>query len=294
MNKKIKDCLNNTSQVVSSFLGNLGKTFSSLLRICVLSSAKVARQSKCYSDLKLNKSCCVLGTGPSLKEDFENGRVLTVGNDIMCVNMFCSSPLFKVLKPRFYYLVDGAYFTPKTDRHKQMVDNLISVINEVDWDMYIVVSSSAVSGSKLLKSIDNKYVKVIRVNSAEFDGFRYIRHWVYRHRLGMPRCQTVVNLAICTAINLQYDNIYLYGVDHTWTRDLFVDEDNVVCYGDRHVYNKDLTIIKKEGNFARLLDAFSNMFKSHYLIEEYAQSLGIKIWNCSSDSYLDAYQRMKK
>ena len=92
---------------------------------------------------------------------------------------------------------------------------------------------------------------------------------------------------------MRYENIYLYGADHTWTRDLFVNEDNVVCYGDRHVYKKDLTIIKKDGSFANLLDAFSNMFKSHYKIEEYSKIENVKIWNCSSDTFLDAYERLK-
>ena len=118
-------------------------------------------------------------------------------------------------------------------------------------------------------------------------------HWAYRHLLGMPRCQTVVNFALCAAINMGYENIYLYGADHTWTRDLFVDDDNVVCYGDRHVYNKNLTVIKKEGNFAQLLDAFSKMFKSHYLIEDYSKSVDVKIWNCAGDTFLDAYERLK-
>ena len=90
-----------------------------------------------------------------------------------------------------------------------------------------------------------------------------------------------------------YKNIYLYGADHTWTRDLFVDDDNVVCYGDKHVYNKNLTVIKKKEKFAELLNQFSLMFKSHYLLEKYSNEEGVKIWNCGSDSFLDAYERLK-
>lgn len=292
MNKNIKVGLNKLAKGTSYFLGKMIQTLVSLLRISVLSSITVALKSKQYSDLKLNKSCCVLGTGPSLKDDFERGNVQAKGVDIMCVNMFCISPMFKILRPRFYFLIDGAYFSPKSERHQQMVEDIINIFNSVDWDMYLVSSASSISGSLLVKSITNSHIKHLKFNSAEFNGFQCLRHWIYRHRMGMPRCQTVANFALCAAINMGYENVYLYGADHTWTRDLFVNEDNVVCYGDRHVYNKDITIIKKEGNFARLLIAFSDMFKSHYLIEKYAKSVGIKIWNCSSDSFLDAYERI--
>ena len=110
----------------------------------------------------------------------------------------------------------------------------------------------------------------------------------------MPRCQTVVNFAIGFAINMGYENVYLYGADHTWTRDLFVDDNNVVCYGDRHVYNKNLTVVKKRDTFAHLLSQFAMMFEAHYQLEDFSKTQGVKIWNCSSDSFLDAYERMKQ
>lgn len=293
MNKSFKEGLSNAVTGVSSFFNKFAQTFVSLLRISVLSSIKVAQQSKHYTELKLHKSCCVLGTGPSLKDDFENERVITEGVDIMCVNLFCTSSLFKTIKPRFYFLLDGALFAPKTERHKQMIEIIISAFNEVDWEMFLVVSSSAITGGELLKGLNNNYIKVLQLNSAEFSGFRVIRHWVYRKGIGMPRCQTVVNFAICAAINIKYENVYLYGADHTWTRDLFVDNDNVVCYGDRHVYNKELTVIKKKENFAELLKCFAMMFDAHYLIEDFSKSQGVTIYNCSSDTFLDAYERKK-
>lgn len=294
MNKTIRDGLNGFANGTSVFLGNLCQSIVSILRMSVMSSLKVARTSRKYKLLKTSDNCCVLGNGPSLKDDFEAGRVLTEGNDVFCVNMFCSSPLFKELKPRFYFLIDRAFLDPKTERHRSMVEGLINALNDVDWELFLVISSSAVSGSTLLKSISNEKVKIIYANSAGVSGFKGFRHWVYRYCLGMPRCQTVINFALCFSINMKYKNVYLYGADHTWTRDVFVDEDNVVCYGDRHVYNKNLTVIKKQGNFAQLLDAFSYMFKSHYLLEDYSKSQGVKIWNCSSDSFLDAYVRLKK
>lgn len=294
MNKTLKNSLLAISKGLSTFFGNIGRSSFSLFRMLVASSISVAVKSKKYSAYKDNQNCCVLGNGPSLMDDFQNGRVLCEGNDILCVNMFCSSPLFFELKPRFYYIVDGAYFAPQTERHKSHIRELIEAFKRVDWDMFLVISTLSVGGGDLLRSLSgNNNIKIIRWNSVEVNGFRWFRHLYYRHRMGMPRCQTVVNFALCTAINMGYKNIYLYGADHTWTRDLFVDKDNVVCYGDRHVYKKELQVIKKSGNFASLLMAFANMFKSHYLLEEYSKSRGVSIWNCSSDSFLDAYKRLQ-
>lgn len=291
MNKQLRDGLNGLASGTAGFLGNLGKSCSSLLRMCVLSSPRVASQSKKYKNLKDSKNCCVLGNGPSLKADFEAGRVFTEGNDLLCVNMFCSSPLFQQLKPRFYFLVDGAYFAPDDDRNRKLVEELKNDFAKVNWEMFLVISSSAVSGGELLGTLTNPNIKVLRMNSTNVDGFRGFRHWIYKHRMGMPRCQTVVNFALCTAIDMGYDNIYLYGADHTWTRDLFVDDDNVVCYGDRHVYNTDLTVIKHERTMTEILRDFANMFEAHVMIRQYADSVGVKIINKTTGSFVDAYER---
>ena len=293
MNKKTKQILKDFSKGSASFVSNLNDTFVSILRMCVLSSLKVAKKSKKCEKLKTTKSCCVLGNGPSLKDDLEHGRVRLDGNDVMCVNMFCWDASFWVVKPRFYFLIDGNLFNPTKQRQIEKVDGIIDSLNNGDWDMYLMISSGTVSGSKLLRSIKNEHIKIIRINSTSVSGFRGFRHWIYRQRLGMPHCQTVVNFAICVAINMHYENIYLYGVDHTWTRDLYVDENNVVYDGVRHVYDKNLTRVKKDHNFAKMLGQFAKMFKAHYLLEEYSKSEGVKIWNCSSDTFLDAYDRLK-
>ena len=292
MDKSKKRILQSVYNGLSSFFSNTGKTLSSLMRMCLLSSIPVAIKSKKYCNLKGTENCCVLGNGPSLKDDLDNRIVRYEGNDVFCVNMFCSSEFFRIIKPRFYFLIDGSYFSPTTERNKALVRELIKAFQEVDWEMFLMISTLSVSGGELLNSLNNDNIKLIKLNSTEVNGFKGFRRFFYRKRMGMPRCQTVVNFALCAAVNMDYKNIYLYGADHTWTRDLFVDKDNVVCYGDRHVYNKNLAIVKKNNNFAYLLGQFAKMFQAHYLIEDYSKSQGVKIWNCSSDTFLDAYERI--
>ena len=116
---------------------------------------------------------------------------------------------------------------------------------------------------------------------------------MYNHAFAMPRCQTVTNFALLAAVLMKYKKVYLYGADHSWTKDLRVDDDNVVCYGDRHIYNTDLTVIKLDYSIGALLHNYANMFDSHVSINNYAISRNVRIINCTKESFVDAYERFK-
>lgn len=290
MNKILRDSLNSASNFVGAGLSNCAQSFTSLLRMLVLSRPGIARKSRHYGDLKSSRDCTILANGPSLKKAFEEGEVMWKGNDVFVVNMFVLSSEFWEIKPRFYFLADGAFFAPKDERNRGLVQTLSVEFGKIDWEMYLVIPSSCVSGG-ILVSLNNSHIKVIRCNTGAFEGFRRLRHFVYRRHWAMPRCQTVTNMALMEAVNMGYKNIYLYGADHSWTRDLWVDDDNVVCYGDRHVYATGLQVIKKEETISELLTAFARMFESHHRINDYARSRGVKIRNCTRESFVDAYER---
>lgn len=293
MNKNLRNGFKSTFNGFNVFINNLCSSIVSLLRMLVLSRTKVAIQSKKYGNLKTGTDCTILANGPSLKMALEKGEVRLEGNDVFVVNMFVQSPEFWTIKPRFYYLVDGAFFNPKTERHNQLVQTLKDAFNKVDWDMFLCISSGCANGG-LIKDLHNDHIKVLRWNTTTFEGFRWLRHFMFRHNMAMPRCQTVTNFALAAAINMKYENVYLYGADHGWTKDLRVDDDNVVCYGDRHVYNTALTELKLNYSIAHLLRQYANMFESHWVINDYAKDSGVKIWNCTIGSFVDAYDRYNK
>lgn len=290
MNKNARNLLNNVAKGLGLFYSNFVASISSLLRMLILSSLNVAVKSKKYKSIVISKDCTILANGPSLKEALENNDVRLAGNDVFVVNMFVNSPEFWTIKPRFYFLVDGSFFAPSKDRHFNLISELAEALNKVSWDMYLCISSGCVNGG-LIKELHNERIKVIRWNTTTFEGFKGLCHFMYRHNMAMPRCQTVTNMALSAAINMGYDNVYLYGADHSWTRDLRVDDDNVVCYGDRHVYATKLEVIKKDYSIGILLEHFANMFHSHWIINDYAKSMDVKIWNCTKGSFIDAYKR---
>lgn len=292
MKYEVKQNLKNFTKNFGAFFNNIGKTIASCLKIIVFSSLKVSFKSKRYPELKTQKSCCVLGNGPSLKVDLDESRVPFESNDIFCVNLFCLSPYFTVIKPRFYLIADPMLFYPTNERAKEKTKILIEALQKVDWPMFFIIPSSCDMRGDVVNSINNNNITYLKINTTYIDGFKGFRHYLYKKRMGMPRCQTVVNMAITFCINMGYENVYLYGVDHTWTKDLRVNDKNEVCYGDRHVYNTNLTTTTKDYNIAFLLTAFARMFSSHYSIEQYARSRKVKVWNCAKESFVDAYERL--
>ncbi len=267
------------------------QTLISCILVLFYSSPIVAKRTKkLRSKNKADNICVVLGNGPSLKSSLENGNV--VQGVYFAVNMFAQSEYFHRLQPSAYFLIDGAFFQPYDDRTKDQVNNLTQIFNEVKWNMDVYVPNHA--DTRIFEHrITNSKIHFLKMNTIQVDGFKWVRHGIYRYNMGMPCCQTVLIAALMSAINMGYKTIHLYGADHSWTRDLQVDENNVVCYGDRHVYNPSLTVIKMQMNIATLLDCYSAMFKSHYLVRRYADSVGATIYNRTEGSFIDAYTRMK-
>ena len=280
MNTILKNYIREFVEVTARFVKDLCDAFVSCLRMLVLSSPISAIQTKSIVNQKVNSKCTILANGPSLKIAFDRNEVLLKDVDVFCVNSFCESELFWKIRPKFYFLVDGQFFNPTLDRCKSQVKNIQKAFSEVDWDMVLFISTSSGKGG-VLSGLSNPKIKVVRLNTTTIDGYKWFRNLIYRMRMGMPRCQTVVNMAISTSILMGYSDVFLYGADHSWTKDLRVDDDNVCCYGDRHVYNTGLVVIKKEESIGELLFKFANMFNSHWIINDFAKFMKVHIWNCS-------------
>jgi hypothetical protein len=281
------------AKILKLYIDNLSATIASCCRIVLMSSFSTAIKTKEILEFKQFSRCCILGNGPTLINAIRDSEVILEECDIFCVNMFCMYEGFATIKPAFYFLVDPDYFHPHNEFIENEVTNLIFKLNnEVTWKMYLMVPNTAWK-SNFITELRNPNIEIRYLNITAVDGFEGFRHFIYKYRMGMPRCQTVINCALTTAINMQYEVAYLYGADHSWTRDLRVDDNNVVCYGDRHFYEKGLKVHRyaQEFNMYTMLTAFANMFKSHYLIEDYARYKCVKILNCTKGSFVDAYNR---
>ena len=227
------------------FFINLSETIVSLISVILFSNLiTVLKFKKHKNNLVKEDVCIILGNGPSLKSVIDSNLLKKRNKDVFAVNLFFRSEYFEVLKPKYYFLADTDIFNPLIERHFNLVNEIVETLNKVSWQMSLLIPSSK-KRSKSLDKIINNNIKIVFLNTTPLNGSKAICHFFYKNNLGMPRAQTVINFAIFSAINLGYSKINLYGVDHSWTKDLSVNDQNEVCYGDRHVYNTNLTVIKK-------------------------------------------------
>ena len=293
MNVKTKDTLRLIAEIGSNVITGFLSSFASILRMFLFSKISVAIETKKNIDIKKHIGCTILANGPSLKSAIENNELELENVDIFCVNSFCESEYFWKIKPMNYFLIDGQFFNPTVERCKNQVDILVKSLNKVDWDINLFIPSHAINGG-VLKGLDNNRIHIVKMNTTTIEGYDWFCNLLYSSYLGMPMCINVVIFAIMTAINMKYESIFMYGIDHSFSAQLFVDEENCVCSRESHVYSTEARIFKlPETTMAQTLLDMSNAFRIHEKLEKYSKKIGVKIINCTKGSFVDAYERNK-
>lgn len=236
----------------------------------------------------------ILGNGPSLRKSIDLDSSYFSENELMVVNNFCESDLFWSLRPKFYILIDPIYFREQTEPfYQEEVDKFINLIINIDWEIFMFVPVEF-KKSDTRRKIKNKNITFIYINVVPVDGFKSVRHFIYKMNMGMPRPQNVLNAAIFTAINIGFHTIELYGADHSWSIDVRVNDKNEPCIVDGHFYDKNHNLRVLPGfTIGSLFEAFSLLFQSHKILAEYAQDCNVNIINCTPNSFIDAYTRKR-
>ena len=294
MNKYVRQSLSDAAVYLGQIPSNVINAITSILRIIVLSRLSVAFKSRKYYKLRSSDKCILLANGPSLKQSLDEGILDIDCSDIIGVNSFVQADAFWIYKPRFYYLLDGAFFDPFDERTRTQVSKLKSSFEKVTWEMYLCIPSSCVNGG-VLDGLNNPLIKVIRWNTTSIDGSKFFRNVIYSAYLGMPKCMNITIFAIMASVLMRYKTIHIYGVDHSMFKGLYVDQDNTLCYTDSHVYDVAPILRKVPGRcIADELEGNVECFRSHAQINEYAIKNGINIINFTKESYIDAYERFKQ
>lgn len=244
----------------------------------------------------------VLGTGPSLVEDFDAVKANRNGKKLMVVNSYCVDNNFELIRPEYYVLADPCYYVDnvsgvgKVDR-----DVFIETITKkLCWNITIVIPETGKNSFLVKKLSVSKYVsfEFVSGNCLYFPiGVNKFKS--YNKNLVMPVCQNVLQMCLYYGIYKKFLHIYLYGADHNWCKDIFVSEDNVVCIEEKHCYvsehHKIHAIEKVDGanwSMGELFDAWARVYKGYYEIREYAKYNRVRVFNCSSVSFIDAFERI--
>ena len=243
-----------------------------------------------------SKSAYLLGNGPSLR-DVLDSNVLKEVKNIFVVNFFSNDKSFFELKPENYVFIDSAIYRNEEDpflseRRKYMINSF----SQIDWEMnfYYPYHQRHSFFMKELKKINNNKFHLISFNTTPIDGPRWFRNIIYLLGLGLPMCYNVMNATVGLALNFRYRTIYLYGIEHSWLNQLYLNDKGQICSYNSHFYEgskepKDTVL--EPGSYEEGLRSFAECLKSYRYLEDFAKTIDCKIINKTKNSFVDVFEK---
>ena len=279
MIKKLADKLSSFTQSVAS-----------LLKVMLLS-----RHSTVKPSARCGEEIVVLGNGPSLLDTIANHSSFLAARRSLAVNFAAIADEFFTLKPDYYVLADPLFFK---DEATARIERLWEVLRqEVDWQMTLYVPATE-CGPRLQSLSTNPHLRVEKYNLTPIEGGKSFCRYAFRHGWGMPRPRNVLIPSIMLAIAGGYKKIYVAGADHSWMSTISVDDDNRVVSIQPHYYKDDegeqKRVNKEYMNYPlhQIVYSFYVAFRSYHIIKDYADGLGVEIYNITPGSFIDAFPRL--
>lgn len=267
-------------------LNLITQSIGSLLKIAILS-----KKNKINNIINDKKELLILGNGPSLRKLLDNNKNFIYDKDLMVVNFSSTSADYTELQPRYYLLMDPAFFENKNTVKKVFEP----MVEKTSWHMILFIPSTACKNKEWQNIVSkNRNITIKFFNPTPVEGYKSFCHFCYRKGWGMPRPRNVLVACCMVALALPYNRIYLAGADHSWMKEIWVDENNVVQEDCAHFYDKKgTTRVTSPYKLYMLVESMAIAFRSYIYVEEYSKTLGKKIINISEGSYIDAFERMK-
>jgi hypothetical protein len=255
--------------------------------------------------IKNNIDCVILGNGPSLKESLQSKKnyEFIISKPKFCVNSFPITDEFFKLKPEFLVFMDPFFWAENlSEPYKTEVINIKENIKKADWDITIIMPNHAKKWNFFIDILSkNILIKYININTSNEDNF-VIKADLYKSNKAMPKVQNVLIACLYVGINIGFKNLYIFGADHSWHEKLMIDKNNILNIKDTHFYdNKNIQYTKaySEADLSKIFNmhsffyALSQKFYGYMELEKYSKLLGSKIFNASTKSYIDAFEKIK-
>ena len=282
---------------IQSFLKNISDVFATIARIILFSKFFPGIRNE-----KRDKDLVILGNGPSLVGSLKKHKDFLSDKDLMCVNHFPRTEFYEQLRPAYYMSIAPDLWLDDIDKQFVEQSNILfdEMAKKTTWKIQFFFPYEARKYKRWQKKLlTNKNINIIYINQIPSEGWKFFRHWVFRHNLGMPRPHNVMIPSIFTGLNLGYKKIYLIGADHSWLPEITVNEDNIALINQKHFYDiedsKHQTLDKRGKGHRRLheiLHKFMLAFAGYFVLKEYAESLNAEIFNATPNSYIDAFDRI--
>lgn len=271
---------------IQNELNLFSQSLGSLIKIAIMSKGTNLGNIKAS-----NRELLILGNGPSLRKLLDENRAFTEDKDLLVVNFSSTSADYTELHPKYYLLMDPAFFENENTVRKVFEP----MIEKTSWQMTLFVPSTACKNKGWQDIVSkNRNITINFFNPTPVEGYKSFCHFCYRKGWGMPRPRNVLVACCMVSLALPYNRIYLAGADHSWMKEIWVDENNVVQEDCAHFYDKKgTTRVTSPYKLYMLVESMAIAFRSYIYVEEYSKTLGKKIINISEGSYIDAFERMK-
>lgn len=279
-------------------LEDLVKTLISLLKIILLARLRGSK----LSQITQAEHFIILGNGPSLDEEISGLDFSAPHLEQVCVNHFPSTPLFEIVKPRFY--ITSAPDLWLDDIEQSFVDNSNKLFNNIahktTWEFHLYIPFEAKKYTRWQAPLHkNQHVKIHYFNNNAVEGFEWFNHFCFNRQWGMPRPHNVMIPCLSLTIDSKTKSVLLLGVGHTWLGEISVTENNEVLLNQKHFYDRDTSkpkALDKKGKDKRklyeVLSKFTLAFYGYFVIKGYADKVGVKIYNGTKGSFIDAFDRI--
>ncbi|CAH0994316.1 hypothetical protein EMA8858_00425 [Emticicia aquatica] len=284
---------------IGQFFKSLFSSFLSILKVILLSkfSLKLPKPTL--------KKASILGNGPSLRATLSNDLAFIKTTDIYAVNLFASSAEFVQIQPQNYVMLDPAFFLFDTENSSRLdiKKTLDCLIQHTNWEMNLYVPYRA-KKSYLVEKIkkENHFIKIVFFNYTIIEGFSWFRHQLFNLNLGMTQCQNILACTLFLAIRRQYDEIFLFGADHSWHEEIKVSENNDIEIKQIHFYDNTAQVkhqkildvnTKVHSNLETIFLSLYKVFYGYGILKKYADYQSVRVFNASGKSYIDSFERVK-
>jgi len=284
---------------IQSFINNLFKTILSLLKIILLT-----RRVQKLHPADNKRTCTILGNGPSLLSTLEKKPTFLSDSSLLCVNFFADTDLYEKFQPE-RYVINAPEIWRKNCAEVYLTNQkelFHTISNKTNWTLLLYLPVNARNSEFYKKTISpilvqNENIKVCFFNVTPIEGFKFLIFPLFRRNLGMPRPHNVLIPSLMITINSGFEKIFLLGADHSWLKDIWVDENNAVFLRQRHFYQNDPTPkeMHKRGTGTRrlheVLQKFVYTFSGYFILKDYVEKRGVRIINATPGSYIDAFER---
>lgn len=250
-----------------------------------------------------NDKMVIIGNGPSLNRTMELYGDRLKNYDCVMVNFSARTPLYEQIKPKYYIIADPGFI--ENSALKSSIDAFVhDLYQKTTWPMTIIMPDfiQKWDGCEIIKQ--NSNITILYYNNCYADVPSDTLFQVLDDNLIGPPAQTVLNTAVWLAIYWGYKETYLVGADTSFLEDTHVDQtDNRTYTEDKHFYSNTDVYAEKQlwaknrrylpVKYHEEIETIYIILKSYWDMKRYAEWKGVKVYNASEYSCIDAFERKK-